>query len=210
MVVGGVFLDWVTGLQSVDREVEESSDLKDIFRTRYRPGPIIALDSRDAGPIDDPGRIRVEQLFSQTYGATPDEVEAHIAKVRFFGTRYAFHEKAAPALERVVGRLEIAQKRNPSIRVFLRKIGGTWAWRKIDRSNNLSAHAWAIAIDLNTERSNYWRWTRRGEPLVWRNKIPQEVVDAFEAEGFIWGGRWLHFDTMHFEYRPELLSPLCY
>ena len=35
-------------------------------------------------------------------------------------------------------------------------------------------------------------------------------VDAFEAEGFIWGGRWYHFDTMHFEYRPELLDGSCY
>jgi hypothetical protein len=35
------------------------------------------------------------------------------------------------------------------------------------------------------------------------------TMDAFEAEGFIWGGRWYHYDTMHFEYRPELLSPLC-
>ena len=34
-------------------------------------------------------------------------------------------------------------------------------------------------------------------------------VDAFEAEGFIWGGRWLHYDTMHFEYRPELLDADC-
>ncbi|MDD5211432.1 MAG: M15 family metallopeptidase, partial [Sulfuricurvum sp.] len=27
--------------------------------------------------------------------------------------------------------------------------------------------------------------------------------------GFIWGGRWYHYDTMHFEYRPELLAPSC-
>ena len=31
-----------------------------------------------------------------------------------------------------------------------------------------------------------------------------------EAEGFIWGGRWYHYDTMHFEYRPELLDDACY
>ncbi|WP_372236783.1 M15 family metallopeptidase [Campylobacter pinnipediorum] len=30
------------------------------------------------------------------------------------------------------------------------------------------------------------------------------MVDVFEKNGFIWGGRWKHFDTMHFEYRPEL------
>ena len=30
-----------------------------------------------------------------------------------------------------------------------------------------------------------------------------------EKHGFIWGGRWYHYDTMHFEYRPELLVPAC-
>ena len=37
------------------------------------------------------------------------------------------------------------------------------------------------------------------------NRIPYEIVEIFERHGFIWGGRWYHFDTMHFEYRPELL-----
>jgi hypothetical protein len=37
--------------------------------------------------------------------------------------------------------------------------------------------------------------------------MPREIVDAFERHGFIWGGRWYHYDTMHFEYRPELLAP---
>jgi hypothetical protein len=43
----------------------------------------------------------------------------------------------------------------------------------------------------------------------WENRIPQFIVDAFEAEGFIWGGRWYHYDTMHFEYRPELFDAAC-
>jgi len=58
--------------------------------------------------------------------------------------------------------------------------------------------------------SAYWRWQRPPAPLRWRNQIPQAIVDAFEAEGFVWGGRWFHYDTMHFEYRPELLDPGCY
>ncbi len=33
--------------------------------------------------------------------------------------------------------------------------------------------------------------------------FPEEVVRVFAEEGFIWGGHWHHFDTMHFEYRPE-------
>ena len=43
----------------------------------------------------------------------------------------------------------------------------------------------------------------------WTNRFPQVLVDTFESQGFIWGGRWYHFDTMHFEYRPELLDPAC-
>jgi peptidoglycan LD-endopeptidase CwlK len=32
-----------------------------------------------------------------------------------------------------------------------------------------------------------------------------EIVKIFEKYGFIWGGKWYHYDTMHFEYRPELI-----
>jgi len=31
------------------------------------------------------------------------------------------------------------------------------------------------------------------------------ILFLFEKYGFIWGGKWFHYDTMHFEYRPELL-----
>ncbi len=40
-----------------------------------------------------------------------------------------------------------------------------------------------------------------------KNRIPAEIVAIFEKHGFIWGGRWYHYDTMHFEYRPELIGP---
>jgi hypothetical protein len=40
----------------------------------------------------------------------------------------------------------------------------------------------------------------------WKNRIPVEIVRLGERHGFIWGGYWLHYDTMDFEYRPELLA----
>lgn len=36
--------------------------------------------------------------------------------------------------------------------------------------------------------------------------FPEEVINVFASEGFIWGGHWNHFDTMHFEYRPEFFN----
>ena len=35
--------------------------------------------------------------------------------------------------------------------------------------------------------------------------VRREIARIFERHGFIWGGKWYHYDTMHFEYRPELL-----
>lgn len=205
----GLYVPWTSGAEVFSPESEEVPDLEDIFHTPYQAGPIVPVDTSDAGAPDDPGRVRVVELFMATYGRTRGEVSSRLGKVKFFGLRYPFHQLAAPALARVVARLEPQVKDDPSLLPFLRNIGGTWSWRKIARSQSLSAHAFGIAIDLNVERSHYWRWKRRSEPLVWKNKIPQAIVDAFEAEGFIWGGRWQHFDTMHFEYRPELLSPAC-
>jgi hypothetical protein len=33
--------------------------------------------------------------------------------------------------------------------------------------------------------------------------MTHEIVDIFERRGFVWGGKWYRYDTMHFEYRPE-------
>lgn len=190
-------------------ELEDVSALADVFAVPYVPGPIVPLDAADAGSIQEPGRARIEQLFEETYGRTRVEISSRLVKVRLFGVRYPFHERAAPALERVARRLDAAVARAPHLGAFLKSIGGTWNYRRIKRSKHLSAHAWGIAVDLNPHLGHYWRWQRRGEPLRWQNRVPQEIVDAFEAEGFVWGGRWLHYDTMHFEYRPELLSATC-
>ena len=47
---------------------------------------------------------------------------------------------------------------------------------------------------------------RSGWPHVYRNRIPWEIVEVFEKHGFVWDGKWYHFDTMHFEYRPEIIA----
>jgi hypothetical protein len=68
-------------------------------------------------------------------------------------------------------------------------------------------HAYGAAIDINAARADYWRWPLvHVGPVNYRNHVPFEIVEIFEKHGFIWGGKWYHFDTMHFEYRPELLE----
>jgi hypothetical protein len=72
----------------------------------------------------------------------------------------------------------------------------------------VSAHGHGIAIDVALKRAPYWR-DAKPEPtggIAFKNEIPIEIVRIFERHGFVWGGRWYHYDTMHFEYRPELVG----
>jgi hypothetical protein len=95
--------------------------------------------------------------------------------------------------------------------VFLFPSAGTYNCRPIAGTNRMSAHGHGIAIDLSTTATDYWLWNvgktqDMHGAIPYRNKIPMEIVDIFEKHGFIWGGKWYHYDTMHFEYRPELLA----
>ena len=69
-------------------------------------------------------------------------------------------------------------------------------------------HAYAAAIDLNVKYSAYWEWSDQAAHGLapYKNQIPIQIIQAFERRGFIWGGRWADFDTMHFEYRPEIIA----
>jgi hypothetical protein len=132
-----------------------------------------------------------------------------VVDIEFLGQKLKVNRKVTPAFERVEQRLEEALKKTPALRPYLTKVGGTFNWRKIANTNRQSAHSYGVSIDLNVARSHYWEWAKPKHPVRWANRIPQAIVEAFEAEGFIWGGRWYHYDTMHFEYRPELLDPAC-
>ena len=87
-------------------------------------------------------------------------------------------------------------------------IGGTFNWRVSAGTKRLSVHAFGAAVDINVGRSHYWRDLAKEEttPVAYKNMIPAKIVEVFEKHGFIWGGWWYHFDTMHFEYRPELIT----
>jgi len=179
-----------------------SPDVEDIFALGYPTGPIVPVTD----PEHDPGRVRLEPLFRATYGANAHEVSAALVPVKLARKTVRFHRRAAPALERVAARIDALLQADPTLDRYFRDLGGTFATRTIAGTDRTSAHAWGIAIDIDTSQADYWR---NGPKRVWRNRIPSVIVDAFEAEGFVWGGRWFHHDTMHFEYRPELFDPRC-
>jgi|SRR5258708_24821012 len=74
-------------------------------------------------------------------------------------------------------------------------------------TRRLSNHSFATAIDLSVNKSAYWRSDAPSKLATFsRKNWPVEIIQAFEQHGFIWGGKWRHYDTMHFEYRPELIA----
>ncbi len=157
---------------------------------------------RTPGNDDDPGRLRNEPFFRAMYGGLRTEVAKTLKPVKWFGSTLQATTTNDVDERLVAVAAELAQR--PDLARYLSRPGGGFNWRKIAGENVLSMHSFGIAFDINVAFSDYWRWI--GGVRTYRNRIPCEIGEVFERHGFIWGAKWFHFDTMHFEYRPELLA----
>lgn len=181
-------------------------DIEDMFRMRYPAGTEATGPARDV----DPGRARNTPFFSKVYGdCRQRQVASKLVAVRWLPKKYGRTIKitsvngVADKLRAVSAELDALPSRFDK---YLFPIGGTYVCRVIAGTSSPSAHGYGIAIDIATAHAHYWRWPKvPAGGIAYRNAIPMEVVSIFEKHGFIWGGRWYHHDTMHFEYRPELL-----
>jgi hypothetical protein len=187
--------------KSFEEKLHDPSIL-DQLSIPYIKGPMV----KPPGPQDDPGRFRNIAFFDKMYGdCTKGEVQKKLIKV-------AWLPKSASGFLPITTVNGVADKLRavsdeldqlpPEIKKYAFPSAGTFNCRTVKDTGNRSAHAWGAAIDINTKFSDYWLWSKNG---AYRNRIPFDIVDVFERHGFIWGGKWGHFDTMHFEYRPELL-----
>ena len=174
-----------------------------------QPYPV-GSGGRYPAPGFDPGRRRDIPHMQSVYGQDVKTVRANCVRVDFLGHKVLFNRQAgaAQALTRVAARLRAHLQQHPADKAYILPLAGTFYWRVVKDTGQLSAHSFAIAIDLNQDKGLYWLWKPTPEQVeAVRRDYPQAIVDAFEAEGFIWGGKWSAFDFMHFEYRPELLPP---
>jgi hypothetical protein len=181
-------------------------DLQDMLSQGYPAG-----EFQEYKADYDPGRFRVTAFFNNVYGGSSKQVQANLATVNFCGQQVQFNARngAAAALGRVGQNLAALIKCKPELRKYIFPLGGSVNWRSIAGTNRTSPHGWGIAFDLNPRYGAYWRWQKSPSAasiLNLRRSYPGEIVSIFEAQGFIWGGKWSHYDLMHFEYRPELLA----
>lgn len=156
--------------------------------------------------LQDAGRSRCEALFKKMYGNSAAQVQQHLIQVPWFGEQVRFTKVngAADSLRAVAKELA----NHPELQKYL-KSSGSFYWRKVRGANRQSAHSYGMTIDIGVSYSDYWLWKNPGKKetdnIVYANRMPTALVEIFERHGFIWGGRWYHYDTMHFEFRPEIL-----
>jgi hypothetical protein len=193
----------------MDKSVEEqlrSGSILDQLRLPYPArAPLLSA------PTEDPGRIRNKAFFDKMYGdCKSGRVAAELVPVVWLPKTWGHLVRITPvngvdrhlaAISRELDELPASDKK------YLYPPGGTYACRSVADTGQTSMHAWGAAIDINTSQSDYWLWHRSPSGVPdYVNHVPAEIVRVFERHGFIWGGRWAHYDTMHFEYRPELLG----
>lgn len=193
------------GVQRTIEEMHLQQDVKDIFFQEYDT----TLFPPDYGY--DPGRYRSAEFFDKIYGSTYEEVVANLVYVNWcpsFGCKpLLFNSRAgaAEALKRVSDEFE----QHPELAEWVID-AQSFNYRPIFGINRKSPHGYGIAVDIAVARSHYWRFSYpdavESTELKYQNLIDMRVVEIFEKHGFIWGGRWYHFDTMHFEYRPEMFT----
>jgi peptidoglycan L-alanyl-D-glutamate endopeptidase CwlK len=179
---------------------------------------IIACAPSSYNAHSDATRSRNPNSFKKIYGSSPKEVEKKLVVIYWmphvFGNRYPLKVTTINGVDKKFSQVSAElEKLPPAYYKYLKNPEGTYSWRNIARTNYLSTHSFGITIDLNRRYSNYWQWDleRAGRPvresakLRLRNQIPKQIVSIFEKHGFLWGGSWYHYDTMHFEYRPDVM-----
>jgi hypothetical protein len=146
-----------------------------------------------------------------------EEAYERVKTIQFLSHKVLVHYAVLEELALVEARIQRDAQTDPGVREWMRGIEtlSGWNWRSIADTQSRSFHAYGTALDIlpASQRGleTYWLWTSRNNPQWWavpytkRLHPPDKVIKAFEAYGFIWGGKWLFYDTMHFEYRPEIL-----
>ena len=161
----------------------------------------------------DPGRLRYQPFFQALYGKTEKEIEKNLVtiewptlkgKAKLQVSRIGGVDKKLYAIGQEIANL-------PKKERVWAEGAATYCYRVIKDTDRLSMHSFGIAIDLAPATTQYWKDEASAETakIGYKNTMPLSIVRIFEKHGFIWGGRWYHYDTMHFEYRPELLAPSC-
>ncbi|AKC63611.1 glycoside hydrolase [Clostridium botulinum] len=180
-----------------------NSDIQDMMEQIYPLNMTGKVMDKDF----DPGRFRVYPLLEDVYGNNSSKIQKNLKTINTaYGTvQFNNNSKGAESLKNTLDELSSISKSNSKLNSYISPLNGTFNYRHIAGTNLLSPHAFGIAIDLVRDNRDYWKWATESEGEKRIASYPKEIVETFEKNNFIWGGKWHHFDTLHFEYRPEII-----
>jgi hypothetical protein len=225
IVAGGETFFWAGGrlLPRAEKDKTDSYSPHFFYVIPDRPAPpesyppqyIENLRSRGSSEVRLERRDVNRAFMGILYGGLErKDIESRLVRVDFLGYKVTVHREIADPLNKV--NTEI--RKWSGARDFISSIGSIdgYSWRQIAGTQRMSYHSWGLAVDIQPKRLGgkaiYWMWEMERNkdwmlvPLENRWNPPRQVIEAFEKEGFIWGGKWPVYDNMHFEYRPELLE----
>jgi hypothetical protein len=161
---------------------------------------------------------RSSGFFDALWGISNEsDADSNQQIVRFLGLKVTVHRALVAPLGRVEARLTSLRATDPTLDAFIKGLSHLegYNWRDIAETRSRSNHSYGAAIDIIPKNFGgqipYWLWAPQEKTgwyrAAWAHRWQPHpaMIEAFEAEGFIWGGKWLLFDTIHFEYRPEIL-----
>jgi len=148
--------------------------------------------------------------------STRKKTEKQIVDITFLGKNTSVHKGIQPKLAIIEKQIQEAAKTDNTIQTWIENLAppGGYYWRVIAKTKSRSYHSYGLAVDLLPAslegKHSYWLWASQERDDWWnvpyseRYHPPEKVIKIFESYGFVWGGKWVQFDTMHFEYRPEV------
>lgn len=187
-----------------DHEAKTSNaDVQDMMEQIYPLHNIGGLMDADF----DLGRARVYGILNEVYGSSKGKVLSNLTNVNTYLGSLQFNGSngASLSLKAALDELSPIASKSARVRRATYPSSGTFNYRQISGTGRLSPHSYGIAIDLARDSRDYWQWASRSDGEKRLKSYPTEVVRAFESHDFIWGGKWGHFDMLHFEYRPEII-----
>jgi hypothetical protein len=225
----GLWYYWAEGRLLPEELREEARQFAPIRFYGYELGPqklpLIAeerekmLEARTRAQNDGTGdtRRRFNEFLDALYGvSSQQDADRLMERVSFLGFSTRVHPFLVGPLKEVERAVEARLSDDAEVARFVEGLSAIhgYNWRNIAGTARRSYHSYGVAVDIVPrsygKRWPYWLWAAQSGiarwwrlPLDARWPIPQPVIDAFEANGFVWGGKWLFFDNLHFEYRPE-------
>jgi len=135
-----------------------------------------------------------------------------------FGRKLMIHRDLLDELAAIEEELMARAPGDQELRAYIESIRNAegYSWRRIADTGSLSFHSYGAAVDFLPGSAGgkgiYWLWRKEFDPEWYllsyegRHMPPESFIEAFEKRGFVWGGKWFYYDTIHFEYRPEILA----